>query len=274
MNEKKRQAFRLTAVLAGLVLGFSGLLATSAAAEPTTPAEPTTATEPSTATEPTTEDNTPYIVGGGVVSQKKPWIAALHRDGGFTCTSTIIAKRWVLTAAHCVAAAGKYTVRVGSLDRTTGGTTAKVSKVVKHPKYNWPTADIALLQLDHDVNTTFAKLAGKSDLSDGKAVTVYGWGSEKADWSGPLPKKLKYANGTITKVSCTDSNANPRVICTKTNGSIAGGDSGGPAVVRNSSGQELQAGVCAIGHRPAGSGWAGYTSVVAFRDWIRSTAGV
>nr|BFF00174.1 trypsin-like serine protease [Streptoalloteichus tenebrarius] len=244
-------------LVAAVVLGIGGLLAPPASAAGDSPG-----------------DTTPFIVGGGTVSQQKPWISALHNNGGFTCTSSVIAKRWVLTAAHCVEGNGKYSVRVGSLDRGSGGTTANVSKVVRHPNYKWPTADIALLQLDRDVNTTYVRLATNADLADGKAVTLYGWGSEKADWSGPLPRKLKYANGNVTKVSCSDVSATPRVICTKTDGSVAGGDSGGPAVVRGAGGQEIQAGVCAVGHRPAGSGWAGYTNVAAFRDWIRSHAGV
>ncbi|GGM38235.1 trypsin [Longimycelium tulufanense] len=246
---------RFAVLLIGLFVAVGGVLAT-----------------PATASERTEAD--PFIVGGGTVNENLPWISALHRNGRFTCTSTIIAPRWVLTAAHCVGGGSGYSVRVGSLNRSSGGQVANVSRVIRHPRYDWPTADIALLQLDRNVNTTYSKLANRADLRDGQAVTLYGWGSEKADWSGPLPQLLKYARGNITKVSCTDVSANPRVICTRTNGSVAGGDSGGPAVVRNASGEVVQAGVCAVGHRPAGSGWAGYTNVALFRDWIRSHAGV
>ncbi|MFB9908206.1 S1 family peptidase [Allokutzneria oryzae] len=246
---------RLATIAVGFAAATSTVLAPSAVADP--------------------GDVQTRIVGGGFVSSAKPWISALHNNGGFTCTSTIIARRWVLTAAHCVAGAGTYSVRVGSLTRSSGGQTATVSRKVIHPSYNWPSADIALLQLDRDVNVSqYATLATSADLADRKAVQVFGWGSEKSDWSGPLPERLKYADGQISSVNCAQSNASPRAICTQTNGSIAGGDSGGPVIVRGASGNNVQAGVCAIGHRPAGSGWAGYTNVASFRDWIRGHAGV
>ncbi|MCP3797829.1 serine protease [Allokutzneria sp. A3M-2-11 16] len=230
---------------------------------------------PAATAAPAPDDAQTQIVGGGFVSSAKPWISALHRNGGFTCTSSIIARRWVLTAAHCVTAAGTYTVRVGSLTRSSGGQTATVARKVIHPSYSWPSADIALLQLDRDVVVSqYSVLASAADLADNKAAQVLGWGSEKADWSGPLPERLKYADGRISSVDCAQSNATPRAICTQTNGSIAGGDSGGPVTVRNAAGNTVQAGVCAIGHRPAGSGWAGYTNVTLFRNWIHTTSGV
>lgn len=221
----------------------------------------------------TTQDAEPFIVGGGFVTTAKPWISALHRNGGFTCTSSIIAARWVLTAAHCVEAAGSYSVRVGSLTRSSGGQTANATRVIKHPSYRWPNADIALVELDRSISTTYSVLATTADIATNQAATAYGWGSEKADWSGPLPERLKYADGRVSDANC--NSATPRVLCTQTNGSIAGGDSGGPVYVRSPrTGQMIQGGVCAIGHKPAGSGWAGYTNVALFRDWIRSYAGV
>ena len=216
----------------------------------------------------------PYIVGGGEVQTETPWISALHNGGSFTCTSTIVASTWVLTAAHCVEGGGDFSVRIGSLQRSSGGTEAGVSEVFVHPDYNWPSSDIALLKLDREVQTEYAPLAGPDDLGDGQAATVLGWGSEKPDWSGPLPENLKYADGSVTDATCELDNLATPVLCTGTDGSVAGGDSGGPVMVKSPvTGEVVQGGVCAIGHQPAGDGWAGYTSVVANADWIAQTMG-
>ncbi len=41
------------------------------------------------------------IIGGGY-TQNAPWAARLFSAGRQTCTSTIIAPTWILTAKHCV----------------------------------------------------------------------------------------------------------------------------------------------------------------------------
>ena len=49
-----------------------------------------------------------------------PWQVWLHIEGlGFTCGGSLIARDWVLTAAHCILEADRrlYQVVVGDLDR-------------------------------------------------------------------------------------------------------------------------------------------------------------
>ena len=41
------------------------------------------------------------IIGGSTVSSA-PWAAAVFSNGSFTCSGTIIAPQWVLTARHCL----------------------------------------------------------------------------------------------------------------------------------------------------------------------------
>lgn len=249
----------------GLVAAvLTGGLATGAQAAPAAPTAPAATAAPA--------DGSDRIVGGGFVEQEIPWIAALHGNGGFTCTASIIAPTWILTAAHCVEGDAAYSVRVGSLTRSSGGVVADVAAKHLHPEYGWPDHDIALLELATPIETTYSPLATSEDMADGQAVTLYGWGSENPDWSGPLPENLKYANGSVDSISCHSETA--PLVCTQTDGSVAGGDSGGPAVVQSAADGELvQAGVCAVGHQPAGSGWAAYTSTATHYDWIQSVTG-
>lgn len=223
---------------------------------------------------PTRSEVHPTIVGGGTVTNNLPWIAALHSNGGFTCTASQINRDWIITAAHCVPNNSGYSVRIGSLARSSGGTVRNVSQVVRHPEFNWPAHDIALLRLAQPYdNSSYVRLATSADVRQGQAATIYGWGSENPDWSGPLPERLKYANGSISSTSCSSDVA--PLICTQTDGSVAGGDSGGPVMILSpATGTYVHGGVCAVGHKPAGSGWAAYTSDATHRSWISSVSGV
>lgn len=200
-------------------------------------------------------------------------MAALYINGNYQCTSTQINRSWVLTAAHCVEDSATYTVRIGSLDRSSGGTTRTISRVVLHPSFDWPHFDIALIQLSTPFdNTSYSPLSVTNDIQVNQSAAVYGWGSENADWTPPFPRRLKYAQGTISDTDCESNQLG--LICTQTDGSIAGGDSGGPAFVFSPSRRIwVQGGVCAIGHRPAGDGWAAYTAIFRVRPWIQSVSG-
>ncbi|MEV0649026.1 serine protease [Phytomonospora sp. NPDC050363] len=217
---------------------------------------------------------TPDIVGGGYATTGRPWIAALHNNGSFTCTSSQISASWILTAAHCVPNNSGYSVRIGSLNRSSGGTVRTIDQVARHPGFNWPAYDIALLHMSQPFANSYAPMAKTSaDFAVNQAATVYGWGSEHADWSGPLPERLKFANGYVSSTSCASS-VMP-AICTQTNGSVAGGDSGGPAIVLSPvTGTYLLSGVCAVGHKPAGSGWAAYTPIFRHWSWIAGVTGL
>jgi len=211
------------------------------------------------------------IVGGGTVTDQKPWIAALHNGGNFTCTASQISAEWVITAAHCVEGGGNFSVRIGSLSRSSGGTVVNVAEIHNHPDYSWPDNDISLLKLSQPHQNTYPKMATQADLSLGQASTIYGWGSENSDWSGPLPEQLKYSNGSTTTTYCGVTN----VVCMIGDGGVAGGDSGGPGFVASAAtGEYVLVGVCAVGHSPADTNWGGYTSIPANAGWINQVTGL
>src|SRR5689334_18281915 len=94
------------------------------------------------------DDVQPYIIGGGTVSSA-PWSAQIYRNGSFTCSGTIIAARYVLTARHCTGTG--MTVRVGSVTRGSG---TLVSVSTYSTRY-----DLAVLTLASAVNTSYMPLA-------------------------------------------------------------------------------------------------------------------
>jgi secreted trypsin-like serine protease len=128
-----------------------------------------------------------------------PWQVSLHdtgrldgtREGLFQsqfCGGTLIARQWVLTAAHCVVTGEGGTlppeaiaVRTGSVDLARGDVRA-VARVIAHEEYD-PVLidnDIALLQLAEPVQQSAGPVGAVavhrgSDLPEGPAVVI-GWG--------------------------------------------------------------------------------------------------
>lgn len=92
------------------------------------------------------------IVGGeNATIEELPYQVLIESEGEGYCGGSIIADRWVLTAAHCVFDAS-MDVRAGSALFTKGGTVHKVIKRVVYEDFGvWkelPINDIALLKVN------------------------------------------------------------------------------------------------------------------------------
>ncbi|WNV82249.1 serine protease [Umezawaea sp. Da 62-37] len=97
----------------------------------------------------------PYIVGGKDAAARSYMASIQYPDGDHECGGSLITPQWVITAKHCAPyiEPGASHVRIGSADRTTGGTLAGVRLVVSHPLGS-PDAggnDVALVLLDRAV---------------------------------------------------------------------------------------------------------------------------
>ena len=193
------------------------------------------------------------IIGGGTVSSA-PWAAAVFRSGSFTCSGTIIAAQWVLTARHCTSSSMQ--VRVGSVNRTSGGV---VANVLSFSAQN----DLAVLRLDRSINTTFMRL-GSTNPPVGSTNNIYGWGMTCFSGCGA---SIVLKTATVRVIgSTTDAFGGPAIASTRINGNAWRGDSGGPETY-----QGLQVGVASTAD---GQTRQNYGSVPANRAWIRSVTGV
>jgi secreted trypsin-like serine protease len=202
---------------------------------------------------------TPYIIGGGYASNA-PWAARLFSNGRQTCSATIIAPTWILTAKHCVSGGG-LSFRIGSLDQTTGGTVANGVSVHNH------SSDLSLVRLDRSVSGTYARLGQPGSVTVGQNVQVYGWGATSQCGSeiNCQSRLLKVANVTVTG-GCTDAYGGNAICARRGDGITAGGDSGGPMMAGG-----VQVGVASTSDRQTTTA---YTNVTRYRSWIQSIAGV
>ncbi|MER7350605.1 trypsin-like serine protease [Streptomyces aurantiacus] len=241
---------RLVPALAATAIAVLGLAPTAAAQ--TAPSANAPAAANGTSAQP--------IIGGGYASNA-PWAARLFSNGRQTCSATIIAPTWILTAKHCVSGGG-LSFRIGSLDQTTGGTTANGVSV-----HNHASSDLSLVRLDRSVSATYSRLGSPGSVSVGQTVQVYGWGATSQCGSeiNCQSRLLKVADVVVTG-GCSDAYGGRAICARRGNGITAGGDSGGPMMAGG-----VQVGVASTSDRQTTTA---YTNVTAYRSWIQSVAGV
>jgi secreted trypsin-like serine protease len=209
---------------------------------------------------------TPKIIDGRL-ADNAPWAARLFVDGQENCSATIIAPTWILTAQHCVANQGTYTFHIGSLDQTQGESATGVNIQTN------PSADLALVELDHAVTATYSPLGNADAVSVGQTVQVYGWGATCTDRPEIecQSQMLKVADVGVTDTACSDYMGGIAVCANRGDGITAGGDSGGPMFATAPDGSYVQVGVASTSDRQS---FTAYGNVTQYRDWIAGIAGV
>jgi secreted trypsin-like serine protease len=230
------------------------------------------------------------IVGGENTEIKKhPWQVALQQEGVVVCGGSIVAERWIVTAAHCFKDEGmdaqrpaEWRVKANATNYATQGSWVPIERIVVHPQWlkqkTWEH-DIALVKLK-------AKAAGKvipratSDMTvpPGEELEITGWGATKE--GGPGTEVLQVANiPYVDNATCNAPEAHNGAIdagmmCAgdaKGEKDACQGDSGGPLVWRRKDGAFL-VGVVSWGEGCARKSKYGvYTRVPAYADWIDKT---
>ena len=230
-------------------------------------------------------DNNPstLIVGGHKAAEQYPWMASLQRAGQHSCGASLIARQWVLTAAHCVqdASPADFTLRIGSPDHTTGGTVAGVSKIVVHPDYaaKNPNGDIALLKLDRAISQTPIQIADGSG-DPGTPSQIIGWGLTcPVRGCGQPPAQLQeIETQVVSDAQCALGKIDgPTEICTGSRELLLKnacfGDSGGPQLEGGPGNWRLTGVTSRLGSVAPVCGTAPsiYTDATKYKDWVYQT---
>ncbi|MEZ4753167.1 MAG: serine protease [Bdellovibrionota bacterium] len=212
------------------------------------------------------------------------------------CGATIINKRYLLTAAHCVlgpdyALVGSQDIRKGRLFNP-----VEISAYVYHPGYSHSEAkhDIAILRLSSEVVQPLVSLPGlDEDPTDSfdRAVIV-GWGRISERKRKKISLRLKHGGvNLISKQECiaklkvakqsfdiSFSEINDNLVCGKVNrealssfesSSPCNGDSGSPMFVQTEKGL-VQVGIASFIVPECGKNLSffAYTRVQPYLDWI------
>ena len=261
-------------------------------ANPVTPANAQTP-QTNTTSDALRPDRIPLVVGGSVVDHKRyPWMAALvsasdqNASSGQFCGGSLIAKNWVLTAAHCIEneTAGSTDVLVGQLDlNENNGQRVSASRIIIHPGYEsngYP--DLALVELKSPIQAPVISLPSRNNPApnDGEIATVIGWG--QISETGPYSDKLLETSLPIVDHNTCNRAYNNEIdqdsmVCAGTpsgDKDSCYGDSGGPLFVKRND-EYVQAGVVSFGEECGLAGVPGvYARVSSYYDWISGYAPV
>ncbi|NXV51090.1 TMPS5 protease, partial [Uria aalge] len=231
------------------------------------------------------------VVGGTEASPGRwPWQVSLYQGSRHHCGGSVLAREWIVTAAHCVHSYRRLqasawlvfagTITHGSIKQEAG---VLVKKIIYHPLYNDSSLDydIALMKLQVPLNFSGAIRAvclppSHQDLFQGTQCWVSGWGYTRPD-QGQVTETLKEALVPLIGTKRCNSSCmyagelTARMLCA---GYLPGktdacqGDSGGPLVCQDGFTWRL-VGIVSWGQGCAEPNHPGvYTNVAQLLPWI------
>ncbi|XP_026462554.1 chymotrypsin-2-like [Ctenocephalides felis] len=221
----------------------------------------------------------PRIVGGEDAPEgSAPYQVSLrYITMDHLCGGSIMNKRWILTAAHCLQPGDLDVVYMGSnlLDRK--GRYYDVERYVIHQNYTGEQgtfyADLGLIKLAEDIEFSDKVQAvniHQSEIQGGEECKATGWGRLGA--SQPIPNALQQlATTALSNEKCKEVTGffepTSQICVFKGSGKgVCFGDSGGPLVYNGE-----QVGVASFILGTCGGGYPDvFVRVLDFQDWINS----
>lgn len=243
----------------------TGLVAAASLAAPAVAVAAPAADTRYSATSGSSDDIGILVVNGRPATENYPFM--VYVSG---CTGSLIKANWVVTAKHC---SNPSSVRVGSVNRTSGGTVVSVARVVNHP-----SIDVKLFQLRSSVSYAPAPIPTASGAV-GTATRIIGWGQTcPTRGCGSAPTVAHELDTSIVSDSSCRGINGPYEICTNNTNGNAGacyGDSGGPQVRMISGRWHLIGATSRSGNGSSicATGPSIYGDLTSIRSWINTQVG-
>ena len=230
------------------------------------------------------------IIGGSPDSTSAGVVVKIFTSS-WACSGTLVARTWVLTAAHCLwdDTTNNYisdlgSARIATTDGISGITKASSALVnaVKHPNYNGidELNDIGLIQVSDVFGGNFADLATLEEVKSVEDIfataTASGFGRTSATGSGTwsvLQVSLKLLSQEFCRTSWPywQVDFSSDYVCARgtTAATTCNGDSGGPLFIVIGQKRKL-AGVTSFGGVPCGSNTSVFSRISSHTAFLQT----